>query len=73
MRDPVIESLRAELARRDSYEAKCPTCEICGQKIMSEYYYDFYGTLVCDEYDCVSKFLRGFRKSVEGYVNGGCD
>lgn len=68
MRDPVMESLRAELARRDTYEAKCPTCEMCGNKIMSEYYYDIYGTLVCDEYDCVQKFLREFRKLVMSYV-----
>ena len=68
MRDPVMESLRAELARRDTYEAKCPTCEMCENKIMSEYYYDIYGTLVCDEYDCVQKFLREFRKSVMSYV-----
>lgn len=68
MRDPVMESLRAELARRDTYEAKCPTCEMCGNKIMSEYYYDIYGTMVCDEYDCVQKFLREFRKSVMSYV-----
>ena len=68
MRDPVMESLRAELARRDTYEAKCPTCEMCGNKIMSEYYYDIYGTLVCDEYDCVQKLLREFRKSVMSYV-----
>lgn len=68
MRDAVMESLRAELARRDTYEAKCPTCEMCGNKIMSEYYYDIYGTLVCDEYDCVQKFLREFRKSVMSYV-----
>lgn len=68
MRDPVMESLRAELARRDTYEAKCPTCEMCGNKIMSEYYFDIYGTLVCDEFDCVQKFLREFRKSVESYV-----
>lgn len=69
MRDPVIESLRAELARRDSYEERCPTCEICGQKMTNcEYYYDIYDTLVCDNYDCISKFLRGFRKSVESYL-----
>lgn len=68
MRDPVMESLRAELARRDTYEAKCPTCEMCGNKIMSEYYFDIYGTLVCDEYDCVQKFLREFRKTVMSYV-----
>lgn len=70
MRDPVMESLRAELARRDTYEAKCPTCAMCGNKIMSEYYYDIYDTLVCDEFDCIQKFLRGFRKSVESYVEG---
>lgn len=69
MRDPVMESLRAELARRDTYEAKCPTCEVCGQKMTNnEYLYDIYGTLVCDEYDCITKFLRGFRKTVESYL-----
>lgn len=69
MRDPVMESLRAELARRDTYEAKCPTCEVCGQKMTNnEYLYDIYGTLVCDEYDCITRFLRGFRKTVESYL-----
>lgn len=69
MKDPVMESLRAELARRDTYEAMCPTCDVCGQKMTNnEYYYDMYGTLVCDEYDCITKFLRGFRKTVESYL-----
>ncbi len=69
MRDPVMESLREELARRDTYEERCPRCDMCGNKMTaSEYYYDIYGTLVCDEYDCVQKFLREFRKTVMSYV-----
>ena len=69
MRDPVMESLTEELARRDAYEEMCPTCAMCGQKMVgNEHYYEIYGTLVCDEYECIHKFLQEFRKTVDSYL-----
>lgn len=70
MRDRVMEELKAELARRDTYENKCPICEMCGQRIMDEYFYDVDGTYICDSYECVTDFMRGFRKSLESYIEG---
>ena len=69
MRDAVMESVKAELARRDTYEANCPECAICGQKMTcNEYYYDMYGTYVCDEYECITRYLRQFRKTIVSYL-----
>lgn len=69
MRDAVEEALRAELNRRDQYENQVPVCDICGQRMTNEeYFYEFDETKVCDSYDCIQKFLRQFRKSIESYV-----
>lgn len=69
MRDRVMEELKTELARRDAYEAQCPTCDICGQKIIDdEYFYDIYGTYVCDQWKCINNFLREYRRSVASYM-----
>ena len=69
MRDRVVEELKSELARRDAYEAQCPTCDICGQKMVgNEYFYDIYGTYVCDEYECIKGFIKGFRKRVTSFM-----
>ena len=43
-----------------AYEALCPTCDICGEKITDEYFYQVCGiTFHLDCADC---------KSVESYV-----
>ena len=70
MRDAVMESLKNELARRDAYENQVPICDICKQKMTSnEYFFDVYGTMVCDSFDCVQAFMRGFRRSIETYID----
>lgn len=69
MRDHVLEELRAELARRDAYEANVPICAICGQRMTNgEYFYDVNGTYVCDEVECVYGFMRPFRKNIEDFI-----
>lgn len=44
------------------YESKCPVCDICGEPILDEYYYQI-GDIVF-HLDCAE------RKSVDSFVNG---
>lgn len=65
-----MEALKTELARRDAYENQVPICDICGQKMTySDYLFDMDGTLICDNYDCIQKFLYGFRKNIFTYID----
>ena len=50
------------------YESKCPLCAVCGLHIQTDYMYDIDGTTICDDFDCVSGFLRQYRKTVDTWI-----
>lgn len=70
MRDPIDEAFREWNRRQTKYEADCPECQVCGQKITNtDYYYDVDGEYICDNYDCIMGYLRPFKKSVEDFIS----
>lgn len=72
MREYTEELLAHKLLTEEQYEMACPICEVCGQHMTSnEYFYDFDGTYICDEYDCIMKYLKQFRRTVMSYVRDG--
>ena len=46
-----------------AYEDKCPVCDICGERILDEYYYKVGD--ITFHLDCAEK------RSVDSYVNEG--
>lgn len=40
----------------DRYLEGLPTCEICGEKIQDEYYYDINNTIMCES--CMNELHR---------------
>lgn len=72
MRDYVEEQLAHKLLTEEQFEMACPVCSSCGQHITnSSFFYDVDGTYFCDEYECIDKFLKQFRRTVMSYVRNG--
>ena len=49
-----------DLAKEEAY---MPVCDMCGEVIHEDYYFDFDGDIVCE--DCVEKM---YRRSTDDYI-----
>lgn len=66
--DYLTQQINAKIASEDRYEAECPECDICGQRMTAEeYFYDIDGDYICPE--CLSEWASQFKKSIENYIN----
>lgn len=59
--DPVRDAMNYEL-EQESWLAKRPVCEICGEPIQDDYLYDIDGVIHCEE--CMKD---EYRKCAEDY------
>lgn len=61
--DPIADFNRYEAEQQRKLD-KLPKCDICGEPIQDDYFYNIYGDIFCEE--CLND---KFRKSTEDYYD----
>lgn len=54
MGDPIDDFYKHD-AEQYAWLMQLPVCDVCGEPIQDDYYYDFGGDIVCEE--CLTKYL----------------